>query len=329
MSTIYGSMGTPMSISIIRRTTLLVALNVLVCFLSQNDVEAFVVSSRNTHRKRPNQSTVGGVPLSSSLPTQSTTQSLLFPIRRPVSNVDHQKRRSGFPSLMRSSYQRLKQLPRSLKRHRSTTRGSLLFSNLRRSMAIFCAATLIWLGTAGISTAPSHASSAAATSAPPASSQQKISPSAPSSASSGFFSKSLDDMVDDYVKEHMFGDDVYDPVESTYREAIADSSSGEYPKALSEIASTVMGQGGVKTAESTSMSSSTGGGGGGIGGLLSTSVSFLTKRGLSESTAILVLATSFVICGPVMFLWVGMIVGGASKRQMNKVFKSRYGETYR
>ena len=73
------------------------------------------------------------------------------------------------------------------------------------------------------------------------------------------------------------GDDVYDPVESTYREAIADSSSGEYPKALSEIASTVMGQGGVKTAESTSMSSSTGGGGGGIGGLLSTSVSFFDQ----------------------------------------------------
>ena len=307
-------MSTRTGTSFATRTTLLLALTCLVSFASNNEVEAFVVTSRATHKIRPNQP----------LPTKSTTQSLLFPTRRSIINVDHENRRSGFPSLMRRSFQRLKRSP--LWRHRSSQRGSLLLSKIRQSFAIFCTVALIWLGVAGITTPPSHASSEAAAAAPLTTTIASKQTIIGSSSSGGLFSKSLDSMVDGYVKEHMFGDDVYDPVESTYREAIDDSNSGAYPRALSEIASTVMGQGGVKTTEATSVSSSTGGG---IGGLLSTSVSFLTKRGMSESTAILVLATSFVIFGPAMFLWVGMIVGGASKRQMNKVFKSRYGETYR
>ena len=49
---------------------------------------------------------------------------------------------------------------------------------------------------------------------------------------------------------------------------------------------------------------------------------------MSESTAILLLAGTFVFAGPVLFATVGMMVGNQSKRQINSVMKQRYGDTY-
>ena len=40
------------------------------------------------------------------------------------------------------------------------------------------------------------------------------------------------------------------------------------------------------------------------------------------------IAASFVVAGPSAFLFVGMVIGGASKRNMNKVMKKRYGDSY-
>jgi hypothetical protein len=42
-------------------------------------------------------------------------------------------------------------------------------------------------------------------------------------------SPSLDTIVHRYVKDHMFDDDVYDPVESIYREANDDAELRKYP----------------------------------------------------------------------------------------------------
>lgn len=118
----------------------------------------------------------------------------------------------------------------------------------------------------------------------------------------------------------MFDDDVYDPVESTYREAMNDKTKGSHPKMISEITADVLGQDVVKAERKASAS--------GIGGLLLSAVNMLQQRGLSETTAILLLAGSFVVIGPGAFLVVGMMVGSQSKRQINSVMKKRYGDTY-
>jgi hypothetical protein len=182
-----------------------------------------------------------------------------------------------------------------------------LLSRVRRSFVIVAASLMMWFGAAGIKTLPSHASTAAAVAAV-----------APQSKS--ILSASLEQIVDRYVEDHMFDDDVYDPVESVYREAIGDKIKGTHPKALSEITSSVLGQDGMKVEETSSSS--------GIGDWLMTAVTFLQRKGISESTAIILLTGSFVVAGPVVFLLGGMMVGSQSKRQIQRVFKKRYGDTY-
>ena len=118
----------------------------------------------------------------------------------------------------------------------------------------------------------------------------------------------------------MFDDDTYDPIESTYREAYDDATRGTYPQALREVTSSVLGQEGVKSVSKEERS--------GIGLLLTTAISALQKRGLSETASVIVLAAAFVVAGPSLFLFVGMIVGGMSKRNINRVMKQRYGDTY-
>jgi len=118
----------------------------------------------------------------------------------------------------------------------------------------------------------------------------------------------------------MFDDDVYDPIESTYREAINDNSKGSHPKKISEITAEVLGQDVVKAERKASAS--------GIGGLMLNAINLLQRRGLSETTAVLLLTGTFVLVGPGAFLVVGMMVGSQSKRQINSVMKKRYGDTY-
>jgi len=100
----------------------------------------------------------------------------------------------------------------------------------RRTLLALCAVMLFWLGAAGTYTPASHGTS--------------VSPSAPVGEISRnhILSSSLDEIIDEYVKDHMFDDDAYDPVESIYREAIDDKLKGTYPKDLKETASSVLGQ---------------------------------------------------------------------------------------
>jgi hypothetical protein len=173
------------------------------------------------------------------------------------------------------------------------------------------------LGAAGFSTLPSHASTAAAaTSHNPVIERltQAVSPS-------------LDNMVNRYVKDHMFDDDVYDPVESIYREAVDDAASGKYPVALREIASSSLGGDAGGSMSRGDRDGNTAGAS--IANLLTGAIAALQKRaGLSQQAAILVLAGTFVVAGPMMGLFGMMMIGGVSKRNMNKVMKQRYGDTY-
>lgn len=292
------------------------------------EVDAFVVrSSRLPHAPIRSACRAGGA---SSSPA---TCSRLFPVRSlMVANKNHEnmkKKSIGvvIPLLMQASVQRLKHLPHAWSRCQS-----LLIVNIRRSLVILSMAACLWFGVSGISAPPACASSSEAALVP-TNIVATAAPKRTGTATSNIFSKSIDQIANGYVKHHMFDDDVYDPVESTYREALADQTQGTYPRALSGVASSVFGQGGVKTVakpNSSTVASSPSGGGLSMGTLLTTGITFLQKRvGLSESTAIFVLASAFVVAGPVAFLMGGMIVGGASKRQMNKVFKQRYGDTYR
>eukprot|EP00980_Cylindrotheca_fusiformis_P023821 scaffold11032_cov122-Cylindrotheca_fusiformis.AAC.22 len=179
---------------------------------------------------------------------------------------------------------------------------------MRRASAIVCASLLFWVGAAMFNTSASHASTEAAP-APPSATQSR-----------NVVTSRIDRLIDGYVKKHMFDDDVYDPVESTYKEATLDKLQGAHPKAISEITSSILGQDGLKADKKES--------GSGIGGALLGSITFLQRRGLSESTAILLLAGSFVVAGPIAFVTVGMMVGNQSKRQINSVMKRRYGDTY-
>lgn len=172
----------------------------------------------------------------------------------------------------------------------------------RRSVLTLCGAMLLWFGAAGAHTPVSHASSIS------------------SSATRNIFSSSLDQMVDKYVKGHMFDDDAYDPVESIYKEAMDDRVKGTYPRDLKETTSSVLGQDVVKAERK--------GSGAGVSGLLMKSVGLLRKQGLSEMQAIGFLTGLIVFGFPAFVLSAGMQIGNRSRRSMNKVMKKRYGETY-
>ena len=180
---------------------------------------------------------------------------------------------------------------------------------LRRVAVVAWTAAFIWMASCNLNVPPAHAST---TIAPQEPLQERV-----LSATS----PSLERIVDRYVERHMFEADSYDPVESLYREAYNDATQGTYPRALKEVTTSILGQESSKGVVDNT-------GGNIFGSLLTSALGLLKKRGLSETMAIAVLAGSFVVAGPFAFLLASMMIGGASKRNMNKVMKKRYGETY-
>jgi hypothetical protein len=118
----------------------------------------------------------------------------------------------------------------------------------------------------------------------------------------------------------MFNDDVYDPVESIYREGVDDKVKGTYPRALKEITSTVLGQDVVRAQKQAS--------GSGFGNALIRIVGLLRDKGLSEVQAIALLTGSFALGVPFLFFIFAMQVATQNKRSVNKLMKKRYGDTY-
>ncbi|CAJ1961089.1 unnamed protein product [Cylindrotheca closterium] len=226
----------------------------------------------------------------------------------PSAQIRNLKTTSGYPSVLRATPEK-EESPlfrrRSTSCNNSPEKPQRSIRRLQRSIRFFCASVLFWFGAAGLRSTPSIASTADV---------------APATQPSAPISSSLDKIVDRYVQHHMFDDDVYDPIESTYREAMNDNSKGSHPKKINEITAEVFGQDVVKAERKASAS--------GIGGLLLDAVNLLQKRGLSETTAVFLLAGTFVVVGPGACLVVGMMVGSQSKRQINNVMKKRYGDTY-
>ena len=220
----------------------------------------------------------------------------------PPSLSSEGNKRSFIPNL---PSRKSRTVPFSFSSRRVQVHAFRLLNKVKRSLVVVAASLLVWFGAAGIRTPPSHASTASTT---------------VTTQSRSLLSASLEQIVDRYVRDHMFDDDVYEPVESIYREAMADKMRGTHPKALSEITSSILGQEGVKV-EKTSTSN-------GIGDWLMSAVGFLQRKGLSESTAVIVLTGALVVAGPVAFLLGAMMVGSQSKRQIQSVMKKRYGDTY-
>jgi hypothetical protein len=133
-------------------------------------------------------------------------------------------------------------------------------------------------------------------------------------------SPSLDKIIDRYVQDHIFDDDVYDPVESLYREAYDDATQGSYPQALREVVAESLGQAEKGLFQKESKTS--------IDELIYKAISALQKRGMSQSTATAVLAGAVAIGVPLTVLLGFASVSSLSKRNMNKLLKSRYGETF-
>jgi hypothetical protein len=186
-------------------------------------------------------------------------------------------------------------------------------------MLTFSLAVLLWGGLSLAFAPRSHASSSS-------SSASSLFPTRPLESVLERTSPSLDTIVDRYVKRHMFDDDKYDPIESLYREAYHDATVGEHPRALAEITGSVLGSGAGTDAAAKGKRLLTNEG---FATWLTSTVQKLTQRGgMSESSAILLLAGIFVIAGPSLFLFVGMIIGGISKRNIRSVMKKRYGDTY-
>jgi len=188
--------------------------------------------------------------------------------------------------------------------------AKIIFERLRRSILIFTSVVAIWIGSARVHTAPCHAT-------------PRTSLAAPIERILSSTSRSLDSIVDGYVRRHMFREESYEPVESLYREAFEDATTASYPTTLQAIDASSMG--GEVGARSVSRSS----GEAGIGNLLTSAISTMQKRlNVGEGTAVAILAAMFVVAGPSAFLFMGMVIAGMSKRNINKVMKQRYGDTY-
>jgi len=202
----------------------------------------------------------------------------------------------------------MKNLQRRIKRttNQYTTQVVRFSMKSRGSLLALCAVVLFWLGAAGTYTPVSHGSS--------------VSAPVGEISRNHILSSSLDEIIDEYVKDHMFDDDSYDPVESIYREAIDDKLKGTYPKELKETASSVLGQN-VMKAEKKAL-------GAGFSGGLVKAVGFLRQQGLSEIQAIALITGTFVIGAPSIAFAVFLSIVSQNKRSMNRLMKKRYGDTY-
>ncbi len=214
------------------------------------------------------------------------------------------------------------------------------WKRFRHATLIFSMATFIWMASLSISHA---ASTTTAASSATSSSPTTISHVMPSKASSSSSTKKLDRLIQRYIQDYMFDDDLYDPLESALREAHEDVTKGTYPRQLSTVTSSILGQqgsssrirGSSPTSIGTTSSSSSDGTTSSdsasqrVGQVMIQLLRFLQRRlRVSETTAMNMIAALLVVTIPSLFLLFGMVVGGMSKRQMNRIMKQRYGDTY-
>ena len=196
---------------------------------------------------------------------------------------------------------------------------------IRRAFAIVAAAVLVYFGSAHIHSPPSHANTATpAVRVTPggARGRSESSVQLASSTASAASKARLDQMIDRYVKKHMFADDAFDPFESAYREAHADQSSSSYPGILTDTAAEILGK--KEVAKSVSAESA-----------FDVAFSKLNKfadllerkYGINKQLSLSsIFIASFTL--PVLALMVGGTVFSSRQKEMTeRMAEQRYGKT--
>jgi len=143
----------------------------------------------------------------------------------------------------------------------------------------------------------------------------------------------LDRLIDNYVEERMFSDDEFDPLESAYRETVADIETNEYPTQLSQAASSALGLGKVKSllqapsSSKSSTSTSTQKDGKFVQFVLRKVEEIHAKYGISKS--FLYTVVGVVCCGvPALSLCALLISFSMRQRLMTeRMAIKRYGES--
>lgn len=180
-----------------------------------------------------------------------------------------------------------------------------------RAIAIMWTAALLWFGSVNLVPPPAFASTATTTSSEPITSRV-----IPKGAS-------LDQIIDRYVKDHMFDEDVYDPVESTYIETYDDVTTGRYPRALNEVASSLLGSSSDVATRSEKASSENL-----FISALSNGSSALQKIGLSSTLATVIVYAATLVGAPSLVLIGILSYANAQKRMRIRQNKKRYGADY-
>jgi len=187
--------------------------------------------------------------------------------------------------------------------------------------------------------APAHAASTATT----ASTTTSTSSTSSSTISTTlrrlnpFRTRTADELIDSYVQRRLFVDDVYDPVESAYREVIADSAgnnSGSYPTLLTEVATSVVGRDRAITATSSSAATAMGSIDGimvgrrdGITGIIMKFSDILqAKLRLSASASYIILATSGLVSVLFVPAMLGVLYQSIQRMQIDKGEMKMYGK---
>jgi hypothetical protein len=138
-------------------------------------------------------------------------------------------------------------------------------------------------------------------------------------------SSKVEKIVEEYIKRHMFNDDEYDPLESTYRETILDAKSGEYPSKLSAAASEASGKKLSGPTASTSLNKRSEGTA--IMKILRLVDTIQDKTGLSKGVIIPILF--LVGCGiPIVLALGGLMSFSYNQKAMTeRMAIERYGES--
>ena len=215
-------------------------------------------------------------------------------------NIPTKERRSKRKALYASTKGLMSKLRnRSWKRSASAPDAAPT-TRKRRLVSRIALAVCFWLGAASIRTAPSQAASTTASPTIQDAEQQRI--------------------IDQYIQEHIFDDDAYDPVESIYKEAMNDKrpSKTSHPKALQTISSEILG---TKKSSATQTTD--------IAGKLMLFLQFLQRRfGISESTSIFVLLMVIIATVPTVGLMTLAAITNSNRRKIMKDLSDRYGNDY-
>ena len=229
---------------------------------------------------------------------------------------------SNKSSLFKSSIQKLR-----------FSKASSAIQKLRRTLTLALASLAFFLASTHVHSPPAHASTLAASQSTTVSWTQKLNP---------FRTRTADEMIDAYVRDRLFADDEFDPVESAYREAVADAgqvgdgssvsaSSGVYPSLLAETAAAALGRKDVSSLVSPRSTgdgvAALGGKGDGITAVLIRTSDFLQKKlGVSVSVSYYIIAAVGILSLCVLPGSLGVLYQGIQRWQIDKSEMKLYGK---